>query len=120
MSSCASSTGATTASSTSASGGWSRSISRSSLTRMVGALPVWSRVWWPVGSFAAPVPRAPGRSVLVLEPRRPLLEQVEAHVAATHERVAERLLVTRVDVGELDRDPRDHRQAALGSIGDAR
>src|SRR5215207_10516056 len=110
MSSCASSTGATTASSTSASGGWSRSISRSSLTRMIVALPVWS--------WVAPVPRC--RWLSILQPCRSLVEQVQADVAAADERVAERLFVARVHVRELDGDAGDHREAALRRVGDAR
>src|SRR3954453_1540987 len=98
MSSLSSSTGATMAISTSASGGWSLSMSISSLTRMA----------------------ANGSKPLVLvEPRIRPLQEEQADVLALDQRGAERLLVAAVHRGELDGDARDDRQAALWCVGDA-
>src|SRR5947208_356641 len=112
MSSLSSSTGAMIASSTSASGGWSLSMSISSLTRMAHLS--WSVV------RALDRSSIGRRTVSILaEPRTGPVEEEQADVLAAHERGAERLLVPEVHGGELDGDPRHDRQAALGRVGDA-
>src|SRR5215213_8742173 len=103
MSSESSTTGAMTASSTSASGGWSLRMSISSRT-CIGTV-----------SFAG----WSGRSQLAQPVLRPL-EQEEADVLAPVEVVGDALVVVEVHVGEIDARAGDHRQRPLGRVGHAR
>src|SRR5215207_367210 len=98
MSSESSTTGAMTASSTSASGGWSLRMSISSRT-CIGAV-----------SFAGWSGRS--RSQLAQPVLRPLQEE-QADVLAPVQVVGHRLVVVEVDVGEVDARAGDHRQGSL-------
>ena len=57
---------------------------------------------------------------MLVQPGRCLLEQEEADVLAAFEGRAQWLIEAGVHIGELDRQTRHDRKAAVGGIGDAR
>src|SRR5688572_27526643 len=93
MSSESSSTGATTASSTSRSPGWSLRMSISSRTSMAGVLQV-------------------------AEPVLGLIQEEQADALATLEIVGHAAVVVEVDVGQIDARAGHQAERTLGGVGD--